>query len=90
MKGGGGEVGCSLKLELPTGQTPVAANRPRPALRKRASFPFALISRIIAAYTDAAGVLPDLDFQSPWASAASTICLADMGVADSARTIAAA
>src|SRR5689334_17019812 len=42
----------------------VAANSPRPTLRNRDSRPFLLISRMIAACSVAAGVLPP-DFHKP-------------------------
>ena len=43
------------------------ANRPRPCLRNRLSFPFAAISRMTATYSVALGVAP-LVFHSPLAS----------------------
>jgi hypothetical protein len=70
--------------------TSVAANRPRSTLLKRAVFPLAAISRMIAAYRVASGVLPlGLDHR-PLALAASIISLARIGLSASASTFAAA
>src|SRR3954465_11390945 len=67
----------------------VAAKSPRPALRKRDSFPFARISRMIAALSVAAGVLP-LVFQRPLSSTLLVRSAQRMGCFADARTLAAA
>ena len=67
----------------------LSANRPRSALRNLDSLPLFRISRIIAAYKVAAGVLPLVDHQ-PLASITSTISLHPIGRFPSASARAAA
>ena len=64
-------------------------NLPRPTFVKRAFFPLAAISRIMAEQIVAQGVAPP-DFQYPFSKATSTISRQVIGCLDSARTLAAA
>jgi hypothetical protein len=53
----------------------VRANLPRSALTKRLCVPLVVISRAMAEYNVAAGVLPPGEFQYPFAAIASIISL---------------
>src|SRR5690606_27455491 len=68
----------------------LAANRPRSVFTKRASFPFSLISRRIALYSVACGVLPPGLVQMPFAASVSIISLQPIGSFDPASSFAAA
>src|SRR5690606_4913170 len=68
----------------------VRVNRPRSALAKRASLPFTLISRRMAAYSVAWGVLPPGLVQYPLADMRSIIALVLSGSLASPSTLAAA
>jgi hypothetical protein len=69
---------------------PLRANLPRAAFTKRLSAPLAVISRAMAEYNVAAGVLPPGEIQYPFVAIASIIFVQDVGWPVSPSTLAAA